>query len=117
MSERQQLSLSFIDQERTAKGLTPLLQRLPLGHLVLVSQQDTEASAASKAALLEPREDYKEGRDDSLQKVHFADLSVVGEKSTLSTQPVAIKPFGVEWLATRDYRTAVNLNSERHNQI
>lgn len=61
--------------------MTPLLQRLPLGHLVLVSQQDTEASAASKAALLEPREDYKEGRDDSLQKVHFADLSVVGEKA------------------------------------
>lgn len=114
MSERQQLSLSFIDQERTAKGLTPLLQRLPLGHLMLVSQEGAGANAASNVALLEPRDDYKEGRDDSLQKVHFADLSVVGEKSTLSTQPVAIKPFDVEWLATRDYRTAEKLNEKQH---
>lgn len=114
MSERQHLPLSFIDQGRTTKGLTPLLQQLPPNHLMLVSQEGTEANATSNAALLEPRDDYKEGRDDSVQEVHFADLSVLGESESLNTQPVAIKPFDVEWLATRDYRTAVNLNSERH---
>lgn len=114
MSERQQLSLSFIDQERTVKGLTPLLQRLPLHHLILVSQKDTAVNSAAKTAFFESRKDYEAGRDDSVQRVHFADLSVLGEESHLSTQPIAIKPFDVEWLATHDYRTAVKLNSERH---
>jgi hypothetical protein len=114
MSEMSRVPLSSINPEQTTKGLTPRLQQLPTDHLLLVSDNNEIIASSATAAALTSREDYKVGRDDSLQKVHFADLSALGENETLSTQPIAIKPFDVEWLATRDYRTAVQLNKDGH---
>lgn len=113
MSECQQVSLSFISEKRTTRGLTPLLQQLPLNHLVVVSKEYSEANDTAETALLKPREDYKTGRDDSLHNVRFAEMSVIGEQKQLSTQPVAIKPFNVERLATHEYRMATELNKSR----
>ena len=112
MGEVSRVPLSSISPEQTTKGLTPRLQRLPMDHLLLVSDNYEIINSSTTAAILSSREDYRAGRDDSVQKVHFADLSVLGKNETLSTQPIAIKPFDVEWLATRDYRTAVQLNKD-----
>ncbi len=114
MGEVSRVPLSSISPEQTTKGLTPRLQRLPMDHLLLVSDNYEIINSSTTAAILSSREDYRAGRDDSVQKVHFADLSVLGKNETLSTQPIAIKPFDVEWLATRDYRTAVQLNKDGH---
>lgn len=114
MDEISRVPLSSINPEQTTKGLTPRLQQLPMDHLLLVSDNHETVDSSTTAAMLNPREDYETGRDNSVQKVHFADLSVLGDNEILSTQPVAIKPFDVEWLATRDYRTAIKLNEGGH---
>lgn len=114
MGEISRVPLSSINPEQTTKGLTPRLQQLPMDHLLLVSDNHDIVNSSTTAAILRSREDYEKGRDDSVQKVHFADLSVLGNNETLSTQPIAIKPFDVEWLATRDYRTAIKLNEGGH---
>lgn len=109
-----QVELSFISQNDTRKGhgLTSTIKNLPGDTMLLVSDQE-RASELTNIAHLTERLDYKEGRDDSMCNVWFADVKIdATDGTTLAMQPIAIKPLGKAWLAAREFRTAKRLNRD-----
>lgn len=98
-----QVELSFISQNDTRKGhgLTSAVKNLPGDTMLLVSDQE-HASELTNIAHLTERLDYKEGRDDSMCNVWFADVKIdATDGTTLAMQPIAIKPLSKAWLAAR----------------
>ncbi len=109
-----QVELSFISQNDTRKGhgLTSAIKNLPGDTMLLVSDQE-RASELTNIAHLTERLDYKEGRDNSMCNVWFADVKMdATDGTTLAVQPIAIKPLSEAWLAAREFRTAKRLNRD-----
>ena len=80
--------------------------------MLLVSDQE-RASELTNIAHLTERLDYKEGRNDSMCNVWFADVKIdATDGTTLAMQPIAIKPLSKAWLAAREFRTAKRLNRD-----
>lgn len=103
--------VSFLDPDTLSKRgtLTPRLNDLEPGRLLLFGDK-AAAVAPSSTAELAPRPDYLVGRDDSLNRVRFADLTLSTKGGKLTTQPVAIKPLARTYLASQECRTAHAIN-------
>lgn len=54
--------------------------------------------------------DYAKGRKDSIHRVKFGNMIIPEQSSTLTTQPVAIKPVGSARHAVREYKAERYLN-------
>lgn len=111
---------SFIDPQTAQEGLMPALNNLPEGHILLVSDQTEDISSVAQEVTFAERPDYEQGREHSMHEVHFADMSAIGkDDSTLSVQPVAIKPYPKSWpwLAEHDYVISKKLNDQHNRQI
>lgn len=112
-----QLEIAFIQPEETKRGhgLTGMLGKLEEDTLVLISGEEQANTIAPYAQLTE-RSDYREKRTRSICQVRFGDLEMHNDyttDSTLSVQPVALKPLPKPWMAAREYRTAEKLNNKR----
>lgn len=115
MSEFHAGGVNFINPDETKKGrgLTDRLKNLPEGDVLLLSP-NSQASEMADTISMARREDYAEGRQDSVNQVWFADSYLYGKGGELLSQPVAVKP-GIEneeWLSAREFRASVDLNRE-----
>ena len=100
-----------LSETRKGKGLTRTLDELPPGHTILIGDKLPEPGTST--AKYTDRPEYGEGRHNSIQEVRFGDLTVSSPEATLSTQPIALKPYNKSWLAAQDFRTACSLNRDR----
>ena len=94
--------------------LIPRLEGLPKGHAVLFSHQTNHRIASLPSALLiAENSKYREGREDSMHDVWFADATIHdNDGKPLSRLPIALKPYDEDStvLAGRDYKTSLELS-------
>ena len=92
--------------------LTDKTKHLAEGTLLLLTREGQRNIPPAATATLHASESYAEGRTNSAQGVWFADMqtqSVEGE--AVVSRPVAIKPIGPAWLATKEVKQAELLNT------
>ena len=81
---------------------------LPEG-VILLSQLPKLGQPTSSVQINEIP-DYAKGRKDSIHRVKFGDMIIPEQSSTLTTQPVAIKPVKSARHAVREYKAERYLN-------
>ena len=113
MKTPQHVEMHFVNPEQFKKGNggTKLLSELPDKTALIIADNEAYRNKDGDFSLyFHNNPDYYAGRTDSMHGVEFADMTTVEYDDSLSSHPVALKPYDNAWMAIRDYRTANKLN-------
>lgn len=106
MHDRMKYGLSYIYTRDVTSDT--IEEWLPEG-VILLSQLPKLGQPTSSVQINEIP-DYAKGRKDSIHRVKFGDMIIPEQSSTLTTQPVAIKPVKSARHAVREYKAERYLN-------
>lgn len=95
-------------------NLSKQVTRLPRGSIALLGTDRLGIPLEQLDIELTPRDDYAEGRRNSINKVGFYDATLYCSDIPLVTQPWAIKPYLTSRTAVKDITTMQAINSLQH---
>lgn len=108
MHDRMKYGLSYVYTRDVTSDT--IREWLPEG-VILLSQLPKLGQPTSSVEIHEIP-DYAKGRKDSVHRVKFGNMIIPEQSSTLTTQPVAIKPVESARHAVREYKAEKYLNKE-----
>ena len=95
-------------------NLSKQVTRLPRGSIALLGTDRLGIPLEQLDIELTPRDDYAEGRRNSINEVGFYDATLYCSDIPLVTQPWAIKPYLTSRTAVKDIATMQAINSLQH---
>ncbi len=96
------------------RDLSNQVARLPRGSIALLGTDRLGIPLEQLDIELTPRDDYAEGRRNSINKVGFYDATLYCSDIPLVTQPWAVKPYLTPRTALKDIGTMRSINSLQH---
>lgn len=95
----------------TGSGLTPAVQRLGVGSLMLFTGENRLIRPTADTVQITENPVYAKTRERNTSGIWFGDLTASIDGDSVVTRPVAVKPLGPAWKAVEEVRIAHDINS------